>query len=193
MRSQPFRRRPTIPSPTNNPNRSSSSSGSRKKSPTTKDAFPLKETTKPRPTPRSRSTAVSSGTTNNNLVMGQVKLLKRGETLPSPPFSSGPPSSKVDSTPPMKQRVQKTNYAAAGKKKIGFLVAGVSEELFPKQVHFPDCYAGSAFVSSPPPSSLPVPAFFKKKNVTLGDDKNNSTSTDDATSDLLKLLRLDLS
>ena len=39
-------------------------------------------------------------------------------------------------------------------------------------------YAGSGFVSSPPPSSVPVPAFLGKNGV--------------ATSDLRRLLRLDL-
>ncbi|XP_006356422.1 uncharacterized protein [Solanum tuberosum] len=51
-----------------------------------------------------------------------------------------------------------------------------------KHTRIAEFYAGWGFSSSPPPSSLPVPAFFKKK----------SEDNLDATSDLRRLLRLDL-
>ncbi|KAH0675392.1 hypothetical protein KY285_023193 [Solanum tuberosum] len=51
-----------------------------------------------------------------------------------------------------------------------------------KHTRIAEFYAGSGFSSSPPPSSLPVPAFFMKKR------EDNL----DATSDLRRLLRLDL-
>ncbi|XVF38604.1 hypothetical protein REPUB_Repub20aG0116700 [Reevesia pubescens] len=46
-----------------------------------------------------------------------------------------------------------------------------------------DVYAGSAFAVSPAPSSLPLPSFSKKKQVSIDDS---------ATRDLRRLLRLDL-
>ncbi|KAK6912540.1 hypothetical protein RJ641_022141 [Dillenia turbinata] len=80
-------------------------------------------------------------------VMGQVKILKRGEHLkhsaPETSFQSGEP--KSSSAVPLYY------------------------------------YAGSAFSTSPPPSSLPMPSFCKTMS--------NSDVT--ATSDLRRLLRLD--
>ncbi|KAE8664292.1 putative receptor-like protein kinase [Hibiscus syriacus] len=45
-------------------------------------------------------------------------------------------------------------------------------------------YAGSAFITSPPPSSVPMPAFFTKM-------AEVSVKNNDATSDLRRILRLD--
>ncbi|KAF2303759.1 hypothetical protein GH714_023324 [Hevea brasiliensis] len=81
-----------------------------------------------------------------NLVMGQVKILKRGEQL------AKPTSEKI--------RLTEANKAN------GF-------------------YAGSAFITSPPPSSLPLPAFFMKKCVV-------GVKNTDATSDLRRILGLSL-
>ncbi|KAK6789083.1 hypothetical protein RDI58_012882 [Solanum bulbocastanum] len=55
-------------------------------------------------------------------------------------------------------------------------------DMVPKHTRIAEFYAGWGFSSSPPPSSLPVPAFFKKK----------SEDNLDATSDLRRLLRLNL-
>ncbi|CAL5440069.1 unnamed protein product [Camellia sinensis] len=87
-------------------------------------------------------------------VMGQVKILKRGEEL----------------TTAMKNQVDEN-------KAINLVV--------PKQKRIGDFYAGSACISSPSPSSLPLPAFFTKKSV-LGTNNRN------ATTDLRRLLGLDL-
>ncbi|XP_055820193.1 uncharacterized protein LOC129889089 [Solanum dulcamara] len=110
-------------------------------------------------------------TKNIHLVMGEVKILKRGEVL------TNNVSLKV-----------KENKLAAGDAVEGFVLSttdrlGPQPDMVPKRMAIADFYAGSAFVSSPPPSSLPVPAFFKKR----------SEDNHDATSDLRRLLRLDLS
>ncbi|KAG5559503.1 hypothetical protein RHGRI_009137 [Rhododendron griersonianum] len=91
-----------------------------------------------------------------NLVMGQVKILKRGEELRPPTDLVAGPTDRL----------------------------GPEPETVQKQIRVTDSklYAGSAvFLASPPPSSLPVPAFFSKKN-----------RDDTASSDLRRLLRLDL-
>nr|XP_009805060.1 PREDICTED: uncharacterized protein LOC104250189 [Nicotiana sylvestris] len=108
---------------------------------------------------------------NRPMVMGEVKILKRGEALTKPV--------------PLKDDNRKVGGGV-----VEDLVLSTTDRLgpepnmVPKQIRIGDFYAGSAFVTSPPPSSLPVPAFFNKKK---------SESTDDATSDLRRLLRLDLS
>ncbi|KAJ1436960.1 hypothetical protein SESBI_03795 [Sesbania bispinosa] len=90
-----------------------------------------------------------------NLVMGQVKILKRGEKL-----------SPEDTTK---------------KSEEGFdLVLGSTDRLGPdpetvqKQVRVPDLtegiYAGPTSLASPPPSSLPVPGFLGKKSGTITGD-----------------------
>ncbi|WCJ30360.1 hypothetical protein M5689_011925 [Euphorbia peplus] len=102
---------------------------------------------------------------SKDLVMGQVKILKRGEKIPTEndvvvdldlgsTHRLGPDPLLV----PTRIRLAETKAAS------GF-------------------YAGSAFVTSPPPSSLPLPAFFMKR--TAGID-------DDATSDLRRILGLGL-
>jgi len=102
-----------------------------------------------------------------NLVMGQVKILKRGEKLG-----------------------QTRNGCNSNKEEDLDLVLGSTDRLGPdpdtvqKQIRVSEfkvvdgIYAGSAFVASPPPSSLPVPGFLGKKHGS-------------ATSDLRRLLRLD--
>jgi hypothetical protein len=98
--------------------------------------------------------------------MGQVKILKRGEKL-----------------------VQTRNGCDSNKENLD-LVLGSTNRLGPdpdmvqKQIKVSEfkvvdgIYAGSAFVASPPPSSLPLPGFLGKKHGS-------------ATSDLRRLLRLD--
>lgn len=95
-----------------------------------------------------------------NLVVGQVKILKRGEEL------TGTASDKESREEPD-------------------LDLALTEKLGPDPVSVPVLfYAGaSASVASPPPSSLPLPAFFTKKCV--------SPKTEDVASDLRRILRLD--
>ncbi|KAI4335602.1 hypothetical protein L6164_014236 [Bauhinia variegata] len=110
-----------------------------------------------------------------NLVMGQVKILKRGEKLSSENTHRG-------------IGVSAENRKMGAKSEEDFdLVLGSTDRLGPdpvtvqKQIRvseFKDgIYAGSAFVTSPPPSSVPVPGFLGKNGA--------------ATIDLRRLLRLD--
>ncbi|CAL1413236.1 unnamed protein product [Linum trigynum] len=88
----------------------------------------------------------------NNLVMGQVKILKRGELL------------------------EKSEDEKKGKKLVVDLGLGSTDrfgpepETFLKEVRVEEfnkavdvMYAGSAFFTSPPPSSLPVPCVFGER------------------------------
>lgn len=91
--------------------------------------------------------------------MGQVKILKRGETLP-------PAAKKADN------RITDGNRGRRLKKSGDLDLAlgstnrlGPDPETVQRQIRAKDLkvvdrvYAGSAFVASPPPSSVPVPAF----------------------------------
>ncbi|KAK7265141.1 hypothetical protein RJT34_32757 [Clitoria ternatea] len=116
------------------------------------------------------------GHASANLVMGQVKILKRGEKLS---FES---NDRGLALPAENCKVRVKSEEALD------LFLGSTNRLGPdpltvqKQVRLSDpkdgIYAGSAFVASPHPSSVPVPAFLRR----------NGT----ATSDLRRLLRLDL-
>lgn len=111
--------------------------------------------------------SISTSTTsskNLNLVMGEVKILKRGEVLTNNKVVTGD--------------VVGDDLVLSSTDRLG-----PEPDMVPKRMTIADFYAGSGFVSSPPPSSLPVPAFFKKK----------SEDNHDATSDLRRLLKLDLS
>lgn len=182
----------------------SRSSNRRTRSPQKNTTSPLKEYNNHRSSPSS-----SKPTSINPVVVAPIKILKRGEasTITATHYSS---SSDLTLKEQQQQPVQKA-AATSKKKKMGAGVSHDSVLLGPpendlKQGHLlisSDCYAGSAFVSSPPPSSLPVPAFFKKKNLVLADGNNttncnsnsnsNSNNGGDATTDLLRLLRIDLS
>lgn len=142
------------------------------------------------PPPRPQSRAATAGPppktpAKTNLVMGQVKILKRGEELTSPaPFQP----------PPEKKSVEKKGRSQIQDPDLGSTERlGPDPESVPTQIRLTDSksrvrvasfYAGSACITSPPPSSLPLPAFFTKKTVTV---KN-----DDATTDLRRILKLDL-
>lgn len=125
-----------------------------------------------------RSHTPAKSTAASNLVMGQVKILKRGEKLsPEIPISQG-----GIAVPVVNHKVRVTNEGDLD------LILGTTDRFGPdpvtmqKQIRVSESkngiYAGTAFASSPPPSSVPVPFF-------LG--KNGS-----ATSDLIRLLRLNL-
>ncbi|KAJ1382386.1 Proline-rich nuclear receptor coactivator motif [Sesbania bispinosa] len=125
-----------------------------------------------------RSVAPAKVPATASLVMGQVKILKRGEKL-SPENSHGGLAVAVPAEN-RKARVKSEEDVD--------LFLGSTDRLGPdpvtvqKQIRVSDLkdgiYAGSAFVSSPPPSSVPVPGFLGKNGA--------------ATSDLRRLLRLDL-
>ncbi|XP_022751794.1 uncharacterized protein LOC111300428 [Durio zibethinus] len=92
-----------------------------------------------------------------NLVMGQVKILKRGETLTASP-------EKTD-----RGRIQ----GSRGEEEFDLALGstnrlGPDPETMQKQIKLKEfkigggLYAGSASFFSPPPSSLPVPGFLGK-------------------------------
>ncbi|XP_041016868.1 uncharacterized protein LOC121259370 [Juglans microcarpa x Juglans regia] len=139
------------------PNRVKRTQSNRRKiSPTRPSSFPAPSRTVVQKAP------------SNNLIMGQVKILKRGE-----------------------------NLSQADKESLEEVDLGSTERLGPDPVSIPNLvrlttdsnvvagfYAGaSVFAESPPPSSLPLPAFFLKKCVPV---KN-----EDVASDLRRILRLD--
>lgn len=109
----------------------------------------------------------------------KVTILRRGESLDSKIKSS---------SEPLKEEV------GGGLVVCGTQRLGPGPEMVPKRVGIvdlkapvagkSDVYAGSAFAVSPEPSSLPLPSFSKKKQVTAIID-------DSATRDLRRLLRID--
>ncbi|XP_018843792.2 uncharacterized protein LOC109008229 [Juglans regia] len=167
---QPFSRK-TLISPTHmkksrNPNPNGANRiqpDRRKKSPTPPSTAILG--------PAPRLSVTQQALSSKSLVMGQVKILKRGEKL---------------------------NDTASDKENLRVPDLGSTEWLGPDPGSVPSriklstasngvsgFYAGSSvFVASPPPSSLPLPVFFMKKCVP---GKN-----EDVASDLRRILRLDL-
>ncbi|KAL3535963.1 hypothetical protein ACH5RR_004424 [Cinchona calisaya] len=126
----------------------------------------------------------------SNLVMGQVKILKRGD--PMPDNCNYDYNKKAADPIPIPTPTPTTAF-----RKLGFVGSrdeddlilcstgrlGPEPEMVQKQIRASDFYAGSGpTVASPPPSSLPFPAFFSKKEKKI----------DEATNNLLRLLRLDL-
>lgn len=114
-----------------------------------------------------------------NLVMGQVTILKRGETLSSPKNRGlgNDQKGKVKHDADVDSVLGSTD-------RLGPEPEMVQKEIRVSESRVVDgLYAGSAFFSSPPPSSLPLPLFFLRKD--------GSPSNDAATSGLRRLLRLD--
>ncbi|GLU01268.1 hypothetical protein SLE2022_185810 [Rubroshorea leprosula] len=118
---------------------------------------------------------VGQGLPGKNLVIGQVKILKRGEELSKP------------AAEPVKVEKKKGGVDLGSTNRLG-----PDPELGRTQIRLTESkdkvsafYAGSAFTTSPPPSSVPLPAFFTKRCVV-------AAKTADATSDLRRILRLDL-
>ncbi|XP_071721867.1 uncharacterized protein [Rutidosis leptorrhynchoides] len=111
-----------------------------------------------------------------NLVIGQVKILKRGEDFI--PKTTPLNESDLGSTKPLRpdpdlSRRRKIKNTTVNDNSINGLVASL--------------YAGSALsLKSPSPSSVPLPAFFTKK---LADVK---TAGEDASQALKQLLLLNL-
>lgn len=135
------------------------------------------------PPPRPQPRAVLRGSPPKalikpNLVMGQVKILKRGEEL----------ASTVPFKEPEKKEVEKKSPDLGSTERLGPDPQSVPTQIrlagSKNRVGAAPFYAGSAFITSPPPSSLPLPAFFTKKTLAI---KN-----DDATTDLRRILKLDL-
>ncbi|XP_022730942.1 uncharacterized protein LOC111285654 [Durio zibethinus] len=159
---------PKNPFPNTYPNRTNRTQPNRKKR-------------SPNTSPPSRPTA-GRKVPAQSLVMGQVRILKRGEDLKK-------------TTPEKHVRFEKENVDAdlASANRLGPDPRSVRTQIrltesnnnSNKKVFPSSFYAGSAFITSPPPSSVPMPAFFTKK---IG----VAVKKDDATSDLRRILRLDL-
>ncbi|CAI9758329.1 unnamed protein product [Fraxinus pennsylvanica] len=126
---------------------------------------------------------------DNGPVMGQVTILRRGESLDSlnPKINS---NKKLGSP----KRSPVDDMVVYGTERIG----PDTPEMAPMQIRLvaqpasarrggADTYAGSAFSTSPSPRSLPVPSFFNKKK----QDSARQVFDDSATRDLRRLLRLE--
>ncbi|XP_022722865.1 uncharacterized protein LOC111280003 [Durio zibethinus] len=110
----------------------------------------------------------------NNVTMEKVTILRRGESL----------DSKIKSN----SGGREDELVVTGTDRLGPDPDLVSKQIRIVDIRSPvpgksDVYAGSAFAVSPEPSSLPLPSFSKKKQVSIDDT---------ATRDLRRLLRLDL-
>ncbi|KAF5759852.1 hypothetical protein HanXRQr2_Chr16g0746351 [Helianthus annuus] len=139
------------------------------------------------------------------LVMGQVKILKRGEPLDDLstvlkdltdrsvtnetattaetrlPEKEVASDRKVKRVTPVKKKSEGRSFS--NPKMDDFALSsterlGPDPEMVPKQMKGEFFFAGSAFVDSPPPSSLPLPGFFTK----------NFGVKEDPTTDLRRML-----
>ncbi|KAK9945933.1 hypothetical protein M0R45_011423 [Rubus argutus] len=147
--SHPMKYHQRNPNPT--PNRPSRPQPDRRKQ--------LRKPTRPNSSSPPARSPVQKTPVPQNLVIGQVKILKRGEELPKPaPFQ--PPSKENRS--PQKQNQKVPDLGST------------------------DRFGSEPGEASPPPSSVPLPSFFSKNRVVV-------SNTDEAASELLKLLRLNLS
>ncbi|XP_059632614.1 uncharacterized protein LOC132275211 [Cornus florida] len=124
---------------------------------------------------------------NNNynqgqLVMGQVTILRRGESLDSK-IKAGRPLTKNgdDLLVCGTERLGPDPEMVTKQIRIGDLKSALSPIAAGNRT---DMYAGSAFSMSPSPRALPLPSFFNKKQV-------SKIVEDSATRDLRRLLRLD--
>ncbi|KGN60738.1 uncharacterized protein LOC105434545 [Cucumis sativus] len=130
---------------------------------------------------RERSRVRESSTTakmaTRSLVMGQVKILKRGEIL-TPDRGVGAGGDDSCGKRRLESKGEEVDLVLGSTDRLG-----PDADLMQKQVVLTDfkdgMYAGSgAFFASPPPSSVPLPSFAVKNGI--------------ATTDLRRLLRLDL-
>lgn len=136
-------------------------------------------------------------TASKNLVMGQVKILKRGEALNTilKDVNDRKVSDGAASTPENRlvgdRRVlspKKDKFEASKGEDVVLCSThrlGPEPEIVSKQMkNISDCFAGSAFSDSPPPSSVPLPGFFRKNIV--------APVKDDATTNLRRIMGLSL-
>ncbi|KAH6832972.1 hypothetical protein C2S53_000515 [Perilla frutescens var. hirtella] len=123
---------------------------------------------------RQRKGEISGGV----LAMGQVTLLRRGESLISLASKTG------DANP--RDSIQKSA------EDLPAIRGSDSEEILPKKIRLAaappavDIYAGAGFETSPSPRCLPLPTFFNNKK---GDE--HEPFEDGATRSLRRMLRLE--
>ncbi|KAJ6911672.1 hypothetical protein NC652_022068 [Populus alba x Populus x berolinensis] len=128
------------------------------------------------PSVSKKSRSDKNNSSNNNKVMEKVTILRRGESL----------DSKIKSSET--EQGNGADMAVNSTDRLGPDPKMVSKQIRIVDLRSPvagngDIYAGSAFSVSPPPSSLPLPLFSKKKHLSVDDS---------ATRDLRRLLRLDI-
>lgn len=112
-----------------------------------------------------------------NLVMGQVKILRRGEPL-NPAMNDNRVVGVADRKPRAKS-VEDSDLVLGSTDRLGPDPETVQKQIKVAEFKVMDAiYAGSGAYASPPPSSVPLPAFLGKNGA--------------ATSDLRRLLRLDV-
>lgn len=114
--------------------------------------------------------------TNSPSDSGQFRILKRGEELT-------PTKHSISTITPVKNRKTKKECSPD----LMSLLPGPAPGSSPLLGGF---YAGSAFFTSPPPSSVPLPAFCTK-NIGAGAGVLTKSSAEDATFDLRRILRLE--
>ncbi|KAF2571141.1 hypothetical protein F2Q70_00000093 [Brassica cretica] len=109
------------------------------------------------PTATQSKTLVASPASNTNLVMGQIKILKRGETLSAFRNSCAYEDDKKQ------YRLKITDVASTNR--IGHEPKTMQKQIgaFKKSEIVSVDYAGSCNSISPPPTSLPIPCFLEKK------------------------------
>ncbi|GMI95096.1 hypothetical protein like AT4G32020 [Hibiscus trionum] len=134
----------------------------------------------PNSSPPSRPTVGHPKAPAKNLVMGQVKILKRGEDLkeskPVKPTMFEHESDDAD--------LGSTDCLGPDPVSVPAQIQPDESKNSSHKVLPVSFYAGSAFITSPPPSSVPFPAFFSKKIMAALED-------DVATSALRRMLRLE--
>ncbi|XP_040996377.1 uncharacterized protein LOC121242560 [Juglans microcarpa x Juglans regia] len=121
--------------------------------------------------PQHRDRSLVAMVPAKNMVVGQVRILKRGETLSQ---------TKVSDNRKLRAKKERDlNLVLGSTDRLGPDPETVQRQIRVSEFKLNDgIYGGSSVVESPPPCSLPVPGFLGK----------NSGS---ATSDLRRILRLD--
>ncbi|RIA05315.1 hypothetical protein BRARA_K00381 [Brassica rapa] len=154
------------------PNRQKKTVSNRtRRSPPRKQTSPSPPVAPPLPKGTVKMSPNNNNNNNNNIVVGQVRILKRGE---------GIPKKTADLV------VEKTDLVSTRR-------IGPDPGSMPSQIRLParkaktvPFYAGPVTMTSPPPSDVPLPAFFAaKKSVSL-------FQATDATNEIIRMLRINI-
>jgi len=135
---------------------------------------------------RSASPEYDLRKSNHQIVMEQVTILRRGESLDAKVVKADRPVKKIsagDLVVVGTERLGPDPEMVTKQIRIGDLKSALSPVAAGGSCRT-DMYAGSAFSMSPSPRALPLPSFFNKKQV-------SNVVEDSATRDLRRLLRLD--
>ncbi|XP_010456089.1 PREDICTED: uncharacterized protein LOC104737580 [Camelina sativa] len=118
------------------------------------------------PTTTSQPTVIKSPAANTNLVMGQVKILKRGEALSA--FNNKENNSSCDVTrrPVTKKMVNNdVDLIVSSTNRLGPEPETVRKQIGAfKRL---EIFAGAGCSISPLPSSVPIPCFLEKNDLVL--------------------------